>query len=64
MFFKRKRPAVAEELKKPLYEVDSNRMVKVKCPYCLEVIAEIYFMKVSDNTFTKCPHCHKELKNS
>lgn len=50
-----------EEIKKPIYDV-KGQMIIIRCPYCNEVLQEIYSMRINEVQINHCSRCNKELR--
>ena len=50
-----------EEIKKPIYDM-KGQMIIIKCPYCNEVLQEVYSMRINEVQINQCSRCNKELR--
>ena len=57
--FKKKKPK--EEVLALVFDVDSNQMVHVRCPYCMSEIDCIIVHRLDKSKYVTCPNCEKKL---
>lgn len=50
-----------EEIKKPIYDV-KGQMIIIRCPYCNQVLQEVYSIIINDVKINRCDVCNKEIK--
>lgn len=58
-----KRPSIKEESSKPIYKLNKNNgMYDISCPFCNQLLLQVYYLRVDEVKIGSCRYCGKELE--